>query len=585
MALRKPYLMISAWNGRAERLLRRSVERANNRRFLEIVEVVAVFVVTLIISGFFYKHGGQLIGSDMLGYVDVGFFQIQSEHLLNRYAHIYALHTLIQLAPSPLEGLRYFSAIAAGLSALLVYYSARSMSKNPQIIRGVVAILILLSFTVVVDLLQAPLADTSAMVAVLALTAVYVRSANGDHGNPWLIRLLGLMIFLAFKTKETTLVWSVALIGLGITSESRLDTRRLARNLWNIFAGILAGVVVFIVANWIFLGEPLFGLRPSDFLAYIEFWNQVATQRSEPIDILTESILPHAAIPLILYLVAGVWDRSRSIFSLQPLWLMPLALTALLAVTVNRVTAGIVLRHFLLGFALIAVLGAQVTGTRLPRLADRRMAIGLILGTLAIIGIGTLIGLNLRSTWPFPSYFRTILAPVILAVALGSMATFPTRRRMVEIPILLCILVLTIYPMRIKLPQLAMANPISMPNARFDPVLAFADELSDLESDTTFVSESMLPYLSIKSDRNELRAIFNVALDARTERDNFIIGAVESELLDHLELGRFDNVLVTSGDWEWMQTASQDQPEWRDQYSGTLEPSGQFVLLVKSDPD
>jgi len=152
---------------------------------------------------------------------------------------------------------------------------------------------------------------------------------------------------------------------------------------------------------------------------------------------------------------------------------------------------------------------------------------------------------------------------------------------MVEVPILLCILVLTIYPIRVKLPQLAIASPISEPNARFDPVLAFADELADLESDTTFVSESLLPYLSIKNDRNELRTLFNVALDSRTNRGNFAIGAIGSELIDHLKVGRFDNILVTSSEWDWLQTAFQDQPEWREKYIEFPESSGRFVLLVR----
>ena len=135
--------------------------------------------ITLLIARFFYQNGGQLAGSDMLGYINIGFRRGMSEHMLNRYVHIYALRILTSLFPSPLEGLRYYSAIASGLAVLLAYYSARSMSKTRQIMRGVIAVTILLGLPIVVQLLLAPQIDTSAMIAVLVLTAIYVRSGEG----------------------------------------------------------------------------------------------------------------------------------------------------------------------------------------------------------------------------------------------------------------------------------------------------------------------------------------------------------------------------------------------------------------------
>ncbi|MFV1858750.1 MAG: glycosyltransferase family 39 protein [Anaerolineales bacterium] len=556
-------------------------ERARALHALAILEIVAAVTVAILIARFFYQNGGQLVGSDMLGYINIGFRRGLSTHMLNRYVHIYALRTLTSLFPSPLEGLRYYSAIASGLAVLLVYYSARSMSKTPQIMRGVIAVAILLGLPVVVELLLAPQIDTSAMIAVLALTAIYVRSARDDHRNPWLIRLMGLTLFLAFKTKETTLVWSLALIGLGVSNAAGFDVRKLAGNLWILLQGILASVVMFAMANWLFLREPLFGLRPSDFLGYGAIWDAVAVQRSDPFDIFTGLILPQAAIAFILFIVAGLWVRNGTSWSLRLLWLVPLALLVLLTATVNRITAGIVPRHYLPGFAMLAILGSQVAGLRLPRPAVRKTALGLLLGTIALIGTVAVIGLSFRPAWPFPSYFNAILAPVTFAAALGLILLFPKRQRMVELPVLLSLLVLTIYPIRVTYPEIARQNPLLRPNARFDPVLAFKDELGELDSATTFVSHSIVPYFSIGFDRNELRALFNVGLDMRSDRENFELGPVDANLIERLVLGDFDYALITSDDWDWMRESPQDRPEWREQYSGSVEPTGRFVLLTK----
>lgn len=581
MESRRPAQAIGDWSRTSLRLVRVWFERARALHIFAILEIVTVVAVAILIARFFYEYGGQLLGTDTLGYVNVGFRRAMGHHMLNRYVHIYGLRILTSLALSPLDGLRYFSSIAAGLTVLLGYYSARSMSKQPQIVRGVIAVTLLLGLPVIVDRLLAPNADTSAMVAVLLLTAIYVRSAKGDHNNPWVIRLLGLVIFLAFRTKETTLVWSVTLIGLGIADGSRLDSKKLLKNLLILLQGLFAGLITMAIANWIFVGEPLFGLRPSDLSGYGAIWEEVANPRSDPFDVFAKIILPHGSLAFILFMVAGLWGRSNTSRSFQLLWLVPLALLILLAVTMNRITAGITPRHYLPGFALLAVLGSQVAGSRLPPRANQRTAIWLFLGTLGLIGTVVVIGLSLRSTLPFPRYFEAILAPIAFAVAFGLIVMFSKRRRMVELPVLLCLLIVTIYPIRFKFPKIAMENPILLPNARFDAVLAFEDQFVELESATTFVSGSMLPHLQIHLDRNKLRALFNVALDARTERDNFEIGGMDAELIKDLELGKFSHVLISSDDWEWMRTAPQDRPEWRDQYSSIVEPSGRFVLLVK----
>ena len=258
MEARERFPAISSWGPTFQRDFRAAIERERTSHVFSILEVVTVLAITLLIARFFYQNGGQLAGSDMLGYINIGFRRGMSEHMLNRYVHIYALRILTSLFPSPLEGLRYYSAIASGLAVLLAYYSARSMSKTRQIMRGVIAVAILLGLPIVVQLLLAPQIDTSAMIAVLVLTAIYVRSAKDNHLNPWVIRLLGLALFLAFKTKETTIVWGVTLIGLGITDMSSFDIRMLAKNLWIVLQGVIIGAAVFIAANWLFIGEPLF---------------------------------------------------------------------------------------------------------------------------------------------------------------------------------------------------------------------------------------------------------------------------------------------------------------------------------------
>ena len=115
----------------------------------------------------------------------------------------------------------------------------------------------------------------------------------------------------------------------------------------------------------------------------------------------------------------------------------------------------------------------------------------------------------------------------------------------------------------------------------YRPVLAFEDEYGDLERSKTFVSNPVIPWLVINEDLNELRALFNVALGTNTEAENFGLAEVDENFLQDLERGEYLHALIMSDEWEWMRTAPQDRPEWREQYTSSTD--GRFVLLTRLD--
>ena len=542
------------------------------------VEWVAVFVAASLIGLYAYLYGGQLGGSDMLLYLDAGLRGYGELAILNRYTHVFLLALIDGFSPNPLEGLRLFSLFSSALTVILVYYIGRRVTPKSSPVNGVVAVLLILSLQLPLALLLQPGVDTTAMLIVLLFSATYVRWDSSQSNPRWLVLLLGFLFFLALKTKETTIVLAITLPGLiFLRGRSSSEPPRIL-NIWYFAIGIVAALILLIVGNTIVLNAPLFGLRPSEFLEFAQAYSSGTSLRPAPGDIFRSFILTDLALPFLLFVASGLMRRSELSSALRILWLVPLALSMFLTLSMVQSTWGVVPRFFLPGIALMCALAGQVVSIRWPEGKERKLAIGYLLSTgIVLLSVG-LLGLSLRSQWPFPDYFFNIFAPIVLAVLIGLLILNPGDS-VVGYPVLLCILALTVYPIRLQLPEIARTPSLELPNARFDSFAAFDSQITPTQDMTLLVSASMLRALSISNNREELSALFNVYFDATTDRDNFKIldrGVEFVQLLVHDEFGL---VLISSHDWDWLRESPNDRPEWRDRYQPIEEDSGRFILL------
>jgi len=174
------------------------IEKSNNRypevnwTFIRYgVEIFAVILGAAIIASFSFNHGGQVYGTDTLMYLDTGLRGLENTFVLNRYTHIFIIRFFTFFGRTPIEGYQAFSGFLAFISTVLVYYSARSFSKNSSPINGVIAVGFLLSIPAILDRIMAPLVDTTVMIMMLAMVAIYIKSARNDHERPWLLVLFG----------------------------------------------------------------------------------------------------------------------------------------------------------------------------------------------------------------------------------------------------------------------------------------------------------------------------------------------------------------------------------------------------------
>jgi hypothetical protein len=282
----------------------------------------------------------------------------------------------------------------------------------------------------------------------------------------------------------------------------------------------------------------------------------------------------------VLYVSAGLILRRRLPKNIRLLWIIPLALVAILILFSTREEWVIVSRGFTSGFAIICILGSQVVLIDGLRRASLGSDAAVALATLIGIGVLSGIGLATKGDLPFGVYFYAAYGPLAFSLIL-SILFLSHERRKSGIAIVLLLMSINVYQIRLNLLDVANKPELLRYNYRFQPILAFEEEIRDHDELLMYVSSAVMHSLAIGRNRDELSALVNIALDIRTERVDYVIGTPDDEFVGDLEVSKYSHILITTSDWDWLRTAPQDRPEWRSRYTEFSEPSNRSILLQR----
>ena len=544
-------------------------------RATSLVEIAAVLVVAVGMGGFLWRIGGQVAGTDTLLYLDVALQRQASTYILNRYVHVFLLSLFSALAATPLAGMRLYSGIIGGLCVALVYVCGRFLRSTSGPWNGVLAVASLLGVVTVLDLFTGPQVDTTAMMMGLIFTAVYVFSARSQHRRRVLIALLGAILVLSFKTKETSLAAVIVLPGLGMEREEPFGWRKLWRNLGYLGMGMLGGLTAIAVANALILGDPLFGLRPSEYLELSKIAQGAFVLLPAPGNWFARYVFPAAGTIFLMYLISGLVAKDRGQESIRLLWLLPLAQIVFLTLTMIWSTWGVAPRYFGFSLGVLCALAGQLVWPLSLRRPFEKTVLAYLALPAAVLGVFGLLGIFLRPVVAFPTYYDSVLGPIALAILLGLLFIEGSGSPRIQPALLLCALVLTVYPARVVVGGAEKDNP---PNDRFEPLIVFQPQIESASMVPAFVSLATAERLQVK-DRNEVSAIFNIFFDARTNRTDFVMSGADRTLRRSMAERAYRLVWLTGEEWDALRSSQEDGPGWIVAYDVLLEPLGRTVLL------
>ena len=551
---------------------------------LEIGLVVLASLTTAILFALFARGGPN--SSDITLYMDVGLNNIRTTWILNRYFHVFLQKLFLELAPHPLVGYQNFWGFLVGMNVFLIYISARKVLKNSSFINGLLALGLFFAIPVIAEVSGVIVIDITAMTMIAAMVALYIFSVNKGHQKPWMMALFGLLLFLSFKTKETTLPAAVLLIGFGWSEEGTFNLQFLLKNMLWVVGGVFAGVILFVMLNGILLGDPLFGLRLNDWR---DFFGTYVSHAADSVwhadhrDWYQGYWFEHTLIPFVLFIISGVIINHKTHITRKLVWSVPLAFIAFLVLTIN-IRFGYMPRFGLPILPVLCVLAAQFVDLKwFESVKDRKIVLlYAALGVAAMIGVRFLMRFAAPILdWELQSVVTLYYYPLLLTLLFASLFLLPDKltRNIVNLVIIVSIL---LSPMitNFRLMFITRMNEriftqAVAPLSEFEDKITFFPEMRFYSIDSVFEGAR----IRIGKDINELMVLFNVYFDASATRENFTFVNAPHDVYPDIVAEVYDTVLITHDEWQGIESDPQRYETVTDLYEAFFSANSRWVLL------
>jgi len=416
---------------------------------------------------------------------------------------------------------------------------------------------------------------------------------NQGHANPWLVGAIGVVLYLAFKTKETTLPVAVVLLGLGWGESSKFNWRNLFKNLLWVACGVVVGVLVFGTLSWIILGDPLFGLRISE---WVEFRNTYAVYSSRVLDTLNALgdgniddwyqgyWFRITLLPFLLYLVSGIKSSHQNDVPRKLLYLVPLAYAVFMLISINN-RLGYELRFGLPVLPVLSVLAVQFIELKAPEGEGARVKFWATMAGGLVLTMGIRLVLRLfvpGMGWDLGAVILLMYYPLLLTLLFASLLLFHDRvfwhlvNYLVVLSLLISPIASNYRSMFVVRENETSFTEVIKPLVDFESEIEYTPGMRFYATSNTFAKAE----LRMVKDPVELMALFNVLFDASSTAENFTYAEAPDDIPGDITAKGYDYVLMTDDEWVAMLEDEAGTLKVREMYQPKSSPNGGFVLLM-----
>lgn len=535
-----------------------------------------------------YALGGPL-STDILGYMNAGLHNTPSAYVLNRYFHILLEKVFLEIAPNPLIGVQHYWAWLVAGTTLLIYIGARRFTERSTPIHGILAAGIFFSLPPIAESAGIAFVDTTAMFMVALLVVIYILSVRKAHKAPWLIMAWGCVLYLAFKTKETTLAAWVLLPGFGIY-DNKWHIRTFLKNICFVLLGFLIGILIFAVWNSVVFGDFFFGLRLSDIQKFLTTYVRNA-QEASPIgtDNWYTYLFANLSVLFLFYLISSL-KTPKVELCLRLVWLIPLVLIGFLTATVNN-QWGLQYRLFMPALPALAIVSPQFLALRGSSVQETvRLAVALLLGFVAIIVFRAYLrAMAPQWGWNIVVLMAVVVEPLILTLFLATSLVADTLSIKASGLAVVLLIALLITPLRRNYKIMFVQRPNwEKSQQMFYPFAAFEKELQYVSPMRIYIPLSVWHGTGLGGllkNLDEVICAYNVYFDAHAIRTDFYVTPSRNPktFLQDIFGANYTHILLRRRDWLSIQTILEDDPQakaWLEQrYEVILEPKNLLVLL------
>ena len=549
-------------------------------KILSGISALAVWIILTI-------KGSGPIFSDELLYIDIGLNNYQIFSYGNRYFHVYLQKLFMSLAPTPLTGVKIFWGFLVALTGLLVYWNARNFFKHSNPVHGVLAVMVFFSYHFIAEYCGVTSADITAMMMVTILLTIYLYYIRSGRKHQWAVFALGAVVFLSFKTKETTLFANLLLFGLLFDEDGKFAFKNILPLIKPFLIGVLTAVGLFILLDTVILHNPFFAISPQTIAAVFENYAYTGGFRKEPASYFTTFLLADLMVPFLLYLLSGTkrYDEKDSP-ALKIVWLFPLVFALFMTLNMLKIPWGFIQRFYFPALPVIAILVPQFLYFEWPKTTKEKISMAVLL----LVGIGLILVLHqtfmawtVNINWEYGRFVDSIFHPVLLCLLL-SFILFVRKMNWLNIifPVV-CIFALQLAPLMYNQKYIfRIPYTTNVFNEEYSSFITYQDQIHYSPGMKMYFSISIPTEANALSyNRDELSAMFNIYFNGRASRPNFILGLEPKKIGGEITAEKFDYVLLSNADWKLVSADLVREKEIQQMYKIYPDPAELVILLVK----
>ena len=368
-------------------------------------------------------NAGGPIFSDEFLYIDAGLRNFPVPNYGNRYFHIYLQKLFMALAPTPLQGIRCFWGFLIAVTAVLIYFNARTFVRKSSVLHGLLALAIFFSYPLITEYSGEPAVDITAMAMVTLYVSVYLYALRNPDKKRIAVIVLGALAFIAFKTKETTIFVNFLLLGFVLDDQGKWSWQALKDLIRPVLIGLAAGIGLFIVLDGLILGKPFFAIAPATFAAVFKNYEFQPGFFFGPTSWYKVYFLDELLLPFLLFMISAVRLGPNMDARRRLVWIYPLLLAIFVTWNMLKVTFGFIERFYFPALPIIAMLAPQFLRIAWPDTRKKWLIYGLMsAAAVALIFIlrSAMMTYSASFHFEFLRFLDSIYYPILISILIAA---------------------------------------------------------------------------------------------------------------------------------------------------------------------
>ena len=550
------------------------------------IEKIILIIMTLAMWIVLAVYAGAPIFSDEFMYIDIGLRNYKEPSYGNRYFHIYLEKFFMDLAPTPLDGIRIFWGFLIAMTVGLVYYNARTFCKDSHPLHGLLAAAFFFTFPLITVFSGEPAVDITAMLMGTLYITAYLFGVRNPEKRGTVLILLGTLAFLSFKTKETTIFVNMMLFGYVLDEKDHWSWDNLLKMIKPLLIGLAIAILIFMLLDGFILGDPFFAINPATFGAIFTHYTFDNQFLFGPTSWYDQYFLDDILLPFLLFLVGGLSLKNEIGIRRKLVWIYPLVMAVFVTLNMMKIPWGFIERFYFPALPVVAMLAPQFLRFQLPQKKREWLNFGLLLAAsagLIFLLREAMLDYSGLMHFEYTRILDSLYYPTLLSILLAYVIWVKRFNWATAVLPLFCIVGMIFSPLMYTQKYFFRFSEV---NERYNEIMYPYDEYGDDlvlgEDDRVYIAESLDEDLDMLSDDpNENIGMYNFYYDARIDTSNILMGYGRKSMYKQLTTKTLSHALLSMEDWQWLLQTEEETGLLESMYAVHMDSQEKIVLLLK----